>query len=123
MLFPHPHNKNENFKFEDGKFINQNNIKEQFSVLEYSKNLKGWNSDLTEIKNSHTNKNHPIDKSSVELCLHNLKKYTRQKKQTVLEIGCLNDEILKKILTHQNLSFVGSDATNESIYSLSKKIS
>ena len=121
MLFPHPHNKNKVLKFEDGKFINQNNIKEQFEVLEYSKNLEGWNSDLTEIKNSHTNKNHPIDKSSVELCLHNLKKYTKQKKQTVLEVGCLNDEILKKISNYQNFNYIGSDATSEHIYSLSKK--
>ena len=121
MLFPHPHNKNEHLKFKDGKFLNQNNIEEQFGVLEYSKNLKGWNKDLTEIKNSHTNKNHPIDKSSVELCLHNLKKYTKQKKQTVLEIGCLNDEILKKISNHQNFYYIGSDATNEHIYRLSKK--
>ena len=121
MLFPHPHIKNEYLKFKDGKFLNQSNIEEKFEVLEYSKNLKGWNSDLTDIKNSHTNKNHPIDKSSVELCLHNLKKYTKQKKQTVLEVGCLNDEILKKISNYQNFDYIGSDATNEHIYSLSKK--
>jgi SAM-dependent methyltransferase len=120
LKFPHPKVINENFIFKNGEFHNLNNENEKLKILEYSENTQGWNDELTKMADHDISNNHPIDDASIQMCLDLLQKYEKSEKKIVLEIGCLNGNLTKKIINTQKYYYIGSDAINNSIQNLSK---
>jgi SAM-dependent methyltransferase len=120
LKFPHPKVINENFIFKNGEFHNLNNENEKLKILEYSENTQGWNDELTKMADHDISNNHPIDDASTQMCLDLLQKYEKSEKKIVLEIGCLNGNLAKKIINTEKYYYIGSDAINNSIQNLSK---
>ena len=121
ILFPHPKNKNQNFIFKDGYFVNLENNNDKKKVLEFSVNKEGWNEELTETAHLHIDENHPIDLASRELCIKLLKKYDLSEKKIILEIGCSSGNLIKNIIDLKKYYYIGSDAIKNHIHKLSKK--
>tara|TARA_B100001057_G_scaffold317785_1_gene318022 strand:+ start:46 stop:921 length:876 start_codon:yes stop_codon:yes gene_type:complete len=118
-IFPHPKNKNENFVFKDGKFMNPANKDDQIKILEFSKNTEGWTDELTEMADHHIDVNHPIDVASREMCIDFLEKYDMSEKKVVLEIGCSSGNLINKIKEKEKYYYIGSDAIKKQIEKLS----
>ena len=118
ILFPHPKKKNIKIYFKKCYFINSNDPKKKYKILEYSKNYDGWSEELTESSNKYIKPNHPIDVNSQELCQQFLKKYINKNKSIILEIGCSNGHLIKSIIK-KNYYYIGSDAIKNNIVKLS----
>ena len=120
LRFPHPSKKDETFIFKNEKFENQTNDKEKIKVLKYSENKDGWNEDLTKIKDHHISNKHPIDIASIEMCLSLLENYEKSEKKIILEIGCLNGKLAKKIIDSKKYNYIGSDAISSNVVKLAE---
>ena len=121
MKFPDPKNPQQYYVFKDKNFVNVFNVNKKFKVLIYSKNFEGWNDSLTKMKDAIEIDKHPIDIASIKLCQYMLDKYVKKKNNIILEIGCLNGELTKKIIENNKYRYIGSDASQENIFGLAKK--
>ena len=121
MKFPHPKNHDQYFIFKDGYFENFFKKEEKYKVLVYSENFDGWNDDLTNIKDLEISKNHPIDVASIEMCNYMLENYAQEEDKVILEIGCLNGNLSKKIIEQKKYEYIGSDALQNNIIKLANK--
>ena len=121
MKFPHPKNSRQYFIFKDKNFVNVFNENEKYKVLVYSENFDGWNDNLTKMKEAIEINNHPIDTSSVKLCQYILDTYVNKKDNIILEIGCLNGELTRKIIENKRYQYIGSDASQINVFKLAEK--
>ncbi len=121
MKFPHPKNLEQYFIFKDKNFENVFNENEKFKILIYSQNIEGWNKELTNMKEAISNKSHPIDIASFELCQYILENYNKKKNSIILEIGCLNGGLIEKIIANKKYEYIGSDASQDHIIELAEK--
>jgi SAM-dependent methyltransferase len=95
----------------------------KFSVLEYSENFQGWSDDLSLLHEDSGGEMHPIDLSSRNDALNQMKSLKINSNSVIMEIGCSSGFLIKEIVNiyPENL-IIGVDVVKAPLYNLAKKL-
>lgn len=96
---------------------------ESLPIVEYSSDMSGWDDALTAVHEDATGSDHPMDIASRNTALRSLKRYLRDARGTILEIGCSSGYLLPLIRNNfPRAAVMGADVVKSPLLKLAEKI-
>ena len=90
-------------------------------VLEYSENFAGWSDDLTALHEEVAGDRHPIDISSRNDAVGQIRKFMPSAGAVIMEIGCSSGFLIRELVkSFPEAVILGADVVKEPLYRLAK---
>ena len=79
-------------------------------VLSYQSDESHWSDDLTEMHESISGNNHPVDLASQRLAIESMRRVSTRENATLIDVGCSSGYIISELqMKFPNVGLIGAD--------------